>query len=156
MTEFRARVTFETAIALAALAVPAAFFAGPSAAIGVLAAGALTVGNFWWLSRAATATAGPDAAPPQVSGWVFAAGIRFLLLFAAFVALCAGGYAHPVAVVVGLTVLPCALIARGLRDAHNPIPPTPTPPGGGYRAGGARGGRSPLRSINTAFAPPDF
>src|SRR5438034_8109414 len=107
MTEFRARVTLETAIALAALAVPAAVLAGPSAAIGVLAAGALTVANFWWPSRAATA--GPDTPPPQVSGWVFATGIRFILLFAAFAALCAGGYAHPVAVVVGLTVLPCAL-----------------------------------------------
>lgn len=133
MTEFRARVTLETVIALAALAVPAALLAGPSAVVGVLAAGGLTVGNFWWLSRAATA--GPDAAPPQVSGWVFAAGFRFTLLFAAFAALCAGGYAHPVAVVVGLTVLPCALIAGGLRDAYNPIPP-PTP--------------------GAAFAPPDF
>ena len=117
MTEFRTRVTLETAIALAALAVPAAWLAGPSAAIGVLAAGGLTVGNFWWLSRAAPATGGPTAVPPQVSGWIFATGIRFTLLFAALAALCAGGYAHPVAVVVGLTVLPCALIARGLRDA---------------------------------------
>lgn len=115
MTEFRARVTLETAIVLAALAGPAAWLVGPTAAVGVLAAGGLTVGNFWWLSRAAGA---PGGAPPQVSGWVFAAGIRFLVLFAAFAALCAGGYAHPVAVVLGLTVLPCALIVQGLRNAH--------------------------------------
>ena len=137
MTEFRARVTFETAILLVALAVPAAWLGGASALVGVLAAGVLTVANFWWLSRAATPA--PDAVPPQVSGWVFAAGIRFLLLFAAFAALCAGGYAHPVAVVVGLTVLPCALIVGGLRDA---TADRPTAPGGGYRGG-------------AAFAPPD-
>jgi hypothetical protein len=118
MTEFRTRVTRETAIALAALAVPAAWLGGSSGAIGVLAAGALVVGNFWWLSRAAAAAGAPSAAPPQVSGWVFAAGIRFTVLFAAFAVLCAGGYAHPVAVVLGLSVLPCALIVQGLRDAR--------------------------------------
>jgi hypothetical protein len=30
----------------------------------------------------------------------------------------ASGVAHPVGVVAGLTVLPCALIARGLRSAR--------------------------------------
>jgi len=149
MTEFRARVTLETAIVLAALAGLAAWLGGPSAAVGVLAAGGLTVGNFWWLSRVATAAGAPGGAPPQVSGWVFAAGIRFLVLFAAFAALCAGGYAHPVAVVIGLTVLPCALIVQGLRNSTVDLP------GGGYRAGGGRGGRSPLRSIDPAVAPPD-
>jgi hypothetical protein len=118
MSEFRARVTLGAAIALAALAVPTAWLAGPSAAVGVLAAGGLTIGNFWWLSRAAAAAGAPRAAPPQVSGWVFAAGIRFSVLLAAFAALGAGGYAHPVAVVLGLSVLPCALIVQGFRDAR--------------------------------------
>ncbi len=135
MTEFRARVTLETAIVFAALAVPAAWLVGPSAAVGVLAAGGLTVGNFWWLSRAATAAGAPGGVPPRVSGWIFAAGIRFLVLFAAFAALCAGGYAHPVAVVLGLTVLPCALIVQGLRDATTDRLTSPS--GGGYRGGAA-------------------
>jgi hypothetical protein len=112
-SEFRLRVTLETAIAVLALAVPAAWLAGVTAAVGVLAAGALTVGNFWWLSRAAS-VADPDIARARAGSWMLVAGARFLILFAAFAALCAGGYAHPVAVVVGLTVLPCALIARGL------------------------------------------
>src|SRR5437870_7337124 len=130
MSEFRARVTLDTAIALAALAVPAAWLAGWPGAVGVLAAGALVVGNFWWLSRAAATAGAPGGAPPQVSGWVFAAGIRFLVLFAAFAALCAGGYAHPVAVVLGLTVLPCALIVQGLRSSTVDFS---NAPGGGYR-----------------------
>ena len=117
VNELRLRVTAETVVAVAALALPAAWLAGPSAAVGVLAAGVLTVGNFWWLSRAASSAADPGSRP-EVAGWVLGAGARFAVLFAAFAALCAGGYAHPVAVVVGLSVLPCALIAQGLRSAR--------------------------------------
>lgn len=116
-SDLRLRVTLETVVAVVALALPAAWLAGPSAAIGVLAAGVLTAGNFWWLSRAASSAADPDAPRTEVAGWVLGAGARYAVLFAAFAALCAGGYAHPVAVVVGLSVLPCALIAQGLRSA---------------------------------------
>src|SRR5438552_16614024 len=112
--ELRARVTLEAAIAIVALAVPAAWLAGPSAAIGVVAAGALTVGNFWWLSRAAWTASDPAAGRVLAGGWMLATGGRFVVLFAAFAVLCANGWAHPVAVVVGLTVLPCTLIFRGL------------------------------------------
>lgn len=118
VNELRLRVTMETGIAVLALALPAAWLAGPSAALGVLAAGALTIGNFWWLSRAASSAADPNASRPEVASWVLGAGARFVVLFAAFAALCAGGYAHPVAVVVGLSVLPCALIVQGLRSAR--------------------------------------
>ena len=117
-SELRQRVTLETAIAIAALAVPAAWLAGPPAAIGVLAAGLLTIGNFWWLSRAASAAGDPATGRVLAGGWMLLTGARYILLFAAFAGLCAAGYAHPVAVVIGLTVLPCALIFRGLRTAR--------------------------------------
>ena len=117
-SDLRRRVTTATVIAVAALALPAAWLAGPSGALGMLAAGALTVGNFWWLSRAAASAGDPAAPRREVAGWMLGAGARFAVLFAAFAALCAGGYAHPVAVVVGLSVLPCALIAQGLRSAR--------------------------------------
>ena len=113
------RVTRETAIAVGALTVPAAWLAGPSVAVGVLAAGALTVGNFWWFSRAISAAADPADPRSQVGGWMLAAGARLAVLCAVFAALCAGGYAHPVAVVIGLGVLPCALVARGLVSARD-------------------------------------
>ena len=119
ISELRLRVTLETTIAVVALALPAAWLGGASAGIGVLAAGLLTLGNFWWLSRAASAAGASGARRRDLAGWIVAAGARFTVLFAAFAALCAGGYAHPVAVVVGLTVLPCALIARGLRTARD-------------------------------------
>lgn len=114
-SELRLRVTRESAVAVVALALPAAWLGGSPAGVGVLAAGLLTLGNFWWLSRAASASGAARARRRELAGWIAAAAARFTVLFAAFAALCAGGYAHPVAVVVGLTVLPCALIARGLR-----------------------------------------
>ena len=118
VSDLRLRVTVATAIAVAALALPATWLAGPTAAVGVLAAGAFTVGNFWWLFRAASSAADPSAPRTEAAGWILGAGARFAVLFAAFAALCAGGYAHPVAVVVGLSVLPCALVAQGLRSAR--------------------------------------
>jgi hypothetical protein len=123
MSEFRARVTLETSIALALLAGPAAWVAGPSAATGVLAAGGLAIGNFWWLSRAAMSAGASGAPRVHVSGWVLAGAVRLTVLFIAFAVLCAGGYAHPVAVVLGLTVLPCALVVQGLRDARKVAEP---------------------------------
>jgi hypothetical protein len=137
--ELRLRVTRETAVAVVALALPAAWLAGPSGAVGMLAAGALTVGNFWWLARAAAGAGDPAAPRRDVAGWILGAGARFAVLFVAFAVLCAGGYAHPVAVVVGLSVLPCAVIAQGLRSARQAESRT----GGGYRGG-------------AAAAPPDF
>ena len=119
VSELRLRVTRETAVAVVALALPAAWLGGASAGVGVLAAGLLTLGNFWWLSRAASTAAASSVRRREMAGWIVAAGARFTVLFAAFAALCAGGYAHPVAVVVGLTVLPCALIARGLRAGYD-------------------------------------
>jgi hypothetical protein len=117
-SELRLRVTLATAVVVAALALPAAWLAGAPGALGLVAAGALTVGNFWWLSRAAASAGDPAAPRREVAGWIVGAGARFAVLFASFAALCAGGYAHPVAVVVGLSVLPCALIAQGLRSAR--------------------------------------
>ena len=118
VSELRLRVTRETTLAVVALALPAAWLGGASAGAGVLAAGLLTLGNFWWLSRAASAARASGVRRGELAGWIVAAGARFTVLFAALAALCVGGYAHPVAVVVGLTVLPFALVAQGLRPAR--------------------------------------
>jgi len=61
VSELCLRVTRESTIAVVALALPAAWLGGASAGIGVLAAGLLTVGNFWWLSRAAAAAGASGA-----------------------------------------------------------------------------------------------
>jgi hypothetical protein len=46
------------------------------------------------------------------------AGLRFLAFGAACAVLLATGWAHPVALVAGLTALPCALVGHGLRAAR--------------------------------------
>ena len=70
------------------------------------------------MSPRATCSSFPAAPRRDVAGFILGAGARLAVLFVAFAALCAGGYAHPVAVVIGLSVLPCALIAQGLRSAR--------------------------------------
>ncbi|MBI1847226.1 MAG: hypothetical protein HY294_05365 [Candidatus Rokubacteria bacterium] len=110
--ELRAGVCRGAAVAVAALAVAAGAVGGWSALLGVALAGALTILNFWWL------TGGALAAGRQSAGLVLSAGLRFTGLLAAFAAVCASGWAHPVALVAGLVVVPCVVIAQGLRAAR--------------------------------------
>lgn len=117
MSELSVRVTRSSAAATAVLAGLALGLGGPAAGLGVAAAGALMLANFWWLVRNARAVADPGAAP-QRYGWALAAGARFLALLAALVLVLASGIVHPVAFVVGLAVLPGALIVQGLQTAR--------------------------------------
>src|SRR5918996_5837967 len=107
--EVTARVTAATCALVALLAAPAGWLGGPTAALGVLAGGALAVANFRWLvARAVASSAG-------VAGgtWLVGAGLRL----GAFAAACAGllglEWAHPLALLAGLSVLPCAVIVAG-------------------------------------------
>jgi hypothetical protein len=50
--------------------------------------------------------------------WVVTASLRMLAVTGAFGALLATGVIHPVALVIGVTALPCALVARGLYTAR--------------------------------------
>jgi hypothetical protein len=114
-TELVTRVTLESAATVAALAVVAGGVAGLSAALGLLAGGGLAIGNFWWLSGRALALRDLGAANRSAVRWAPAVGVRYMALSAAFAGVFLIGWAHPVAVIVGLTVLPCALVAVGLR-----------------------------------------
>ena len=111
-SKLTARVTLESFGIALALSVPAAWLAGGSAAVGVLAGGALAVLDFRALAARAVAT-GPGAALGLV--WLLAYGARFGLVLLACALLFGGGWAHPVALLVGLTVLPCDLVVHGLR-----------------------------------------
>jgi hypothetical protein len=115
-TELSARVMLESGLATAALGAIAFAVGGAAAGAGVVAAGALTLGNFWWLVRGTAAAAHGRRA--RLALWGLSAGARFLALLAALAVLLASGRVHPVAVVAGLTILPCALVARGLRAAR--------------------------------------
>ncbi len=114
--ELTTRVTLDTCAVVAALAAVAAWLGGAPAGVGVLAGGALAVVNFRWLvARASAATAAGNAA---ASAWLVGAGLRFTVCIVACALLLTTGWVHPIALVAGLTVLPCDLIARGLAGAR--------------------------------------
>ena len=115
-SELTTRVTLDTCVAVGALAALGWWLAGASIGLGVLAGGALAVVNFRWLvARAAIASA---AGGRSAAAWVLGAGLRFTACAVTCGILLAYGWAHPVALVAGFTVLPCDLIARGLASAR--------------------------------------
>ena len=110
------RVTRDVCALGAVLALAAAWLGGVAAALGAAGGAALALGNFRWLvARVAASTGAPGAARTL---WSMTSGIRFVAFAALCAALLASGWAHPVAVVVGLTALPCALVGHGLRAAR--------------------------------------
>lgn len=111
----RSCVTRESALLAGALALAAGWMGGATAALGVLAGAAIAIVNFRWLTSRLTAVLVGEAAG-RVAG--LALGLRLLGVGAACAGLLLSGAAHPVALVVGLTVLPCDLIARGLRSSE--------------------------------------
>ena len=114
--ELTTRVTLDTCAAVAALAALVWWLAGESAGLGVLVGGALAVVNFRWLvARAFVATSTGSA---SAAAWIVGAGLRFVACTVACGILLATGWAHPIALVAGFTVLPCDLIARGLASAR--------------------------------------
>ncbi len=94
------------------------WLAGWPGALGALSGGLLSLGSLHWLSRGVRSTtvflAGGRAHPL----WGIALGLRYTVLFGAVVALLWSGIAHPVALLVGLSVLPPVLIVLGLRERH--------------------------------------
>ena len=115
-SELTTRVTLDTCAAVATLAALAGLVAGSPTGLGVLAGGALAVVNFRWLvARAFVATA---TGSTSAAAWLLGAGLRFAACTAACGLLLATGWAHPVALVAGFTVLPCDLIVRGLASAR--------------------------------------
>ena len=114
--QFLARVTLDTGIAIGALALGAAWIGGATAGVGIFAGGAVGVGSLWWLFRGALAMTGTTF---ERGRWVMTAGVRFAVIAGAIGLVLVSGLAHPVALVAGMTVLPCALVAEGLRWARH-------------------------------------
>jgi hypothetical protein len=115
-SELTWRVTRDVCALGAVLAVIGAWLGGTAGAVGAAGGVLLGVGNFRWLAARVSSASGPPAAARTL--WSIGAGLRFV----AFSVLCAGllaaGWAHPVALVAGLTALPCALVGHGLRAAR--------------------------------------
>ncbi|PYM92712.1 MAG: hypothetical protein DME04_14125 [Candidatus Rokuibacteriota bacterium] len=114
--ELTAQVTLDTCAAVAVLAALGGLVAGAPVAGGVLTGGGLAVFSFRWLvARAAAATAAGGA---PVSAWVIGAGLRFAACMVTCALLLKTGWADPIALVAGFTVLPCDVVVRGLTSAR--------------------------------------
>lgn len=114
-TELKRRVTVVTCVGAVGLAPLVAGLGGGSAAVGILVGSALSVVNFRWLvthADLATARAGATGL------WFVGAGLRITVFLLVAGTLLATGVAHPVAFLAGLSVLPCAVVAQGLRAAR--------------------------------------
>lgn len=114
-TELPRRVTGTLALALAPLSAAAAWLAGPPALLGILAGAGLAWGSFGWVtvgSRRVLASRQGTRVGPL---WILGLGLRHLSLFAGLGALLWSGHVHPVALVVGLSLLPPVLIVEALR-----------------------------------------
>jgi hypothetical protein len=104
-----------TAMAVAMAALPAAWLAGATGAIGVLSGGTLALLSFRLLAaRMAAATSGSAVAAP----WTVLAGVRFAAVSGVAAALFVAGWAHPAAWLVGYSALPVAVVLQGLRLAR--------------------------------------
>lgn len=109
-----ARVTIHALSALAAVAAIAGLVAGLSGFAGAAGAGLIALLNFRWLARGAARAGAPDSPRLALPGL----GLRCLTAFGALALLLAAGWAHPLAALAGLSVLPPVLIVDGLIGAR--------------------------------------
>jgi hypothetical protein len=117
MTERRLTtgVTQQTALAALVAALAGGWLGGAAGALGVLTGGALALLSFRLLAaRMVAVGAGTALAAP----WVLMAGLRFAAVSGAAVALVVAGWVHPVAWLVGYSLLPLAVVTQGLRLAR--------------------------------------
>lgn len=118
IADLAARVTWTGGVTVAAMTVGAWWLAGVSAAAGVGGGGAIALVNFRWLARDVSRATALVAEGQTGVGRISRIGLRQLVTFGALGLLVAQGWAHPVAVGVGLAALPPVLLAQGLLDAR--------------------------------------
>jgi hypothetical protein len=117
MIELRTRITITSGALGGALALAAAYLGGLPAVLGIAAGAMLALGDFWWLAARVGMLLTPEAVWGG-SGWLLATGLRFAVLTAGAALVLVTGVVHPVALVIGFTVLPVVLVAQGLRAAR--------------------------------------
>ena len=103
---------------MAAMTVGAWWLAGVPAAAGVGGGGAIALVNFRWLARDVSRATALVVEGQAGIGRIGRIGFRQLVTFGTLGLLIAQGWAHPVAVGIGLAALPPVLLAQGLLDAR--------------------------------------
>jgi len=110
-SELTARVTLTVPLVVLPLALAGGWLGALPGAVGALAGGALALGSFRLLAARVTG-------PAPATAWVVIAGLRFTAVTATAAVLFAYGWAHPVAVLAGYSVLPVIVVVHGLRLAR--------------------------------------
>jgi len=109
--------------AVCALLVPASIagglLGGWRGSIGVLAGALVSLTSLHWIARSVKSAAGFFAGGRAHPLWVFALGLRYVLLFGAVGLLLTSGVVHPLALMGGLSILPPVLIVAGLQAARS-------------------------------------
>ena len=113
--ELTTGVTQQTAIAVTVTAIAGGWMGGSPGALGVLSGGALGLIGFRLLAARVGALAG---GPATTAPWALLASLRFAVVSGVAALLFVGGWAHPVAWLVGYSALPLALVLQGLRAAR--------------------------------------
>ncbi len=114
--DLTSRVSHDACVLGAALAGPAALLGGLDGALGAAAGAGIAVVNFRWL--AARLTAGLDAGASVGALWTLGALLRWGALAGAVTLALVSGHAHPLGIVLGLSVLPAVVVAHGLAAAR--------------------------------------
>lgn len=108
------RVTLWCVGILLLLCLAGSVYGGVPIVLGVTGGGAVALGNFSWLCRAGRRTAALVAGEARGSlSWIGLA-CRHLVVFLAVVLLLSSKWVDPLAVLLGISVLPPVLIANGL------------------------------------------
>jgi ATP synthase I chain len=118
MADFATRVTRVGAFVVAALAAGAWWLFGAPAAAGVGGGGAVAFLNFRWLARDLGRAFAVVAEGQAGLGRIGRIGLRQVAILGSLAALIVQGWAHPVAVGVGLATLPPVLLVEGLLNAR--------------------------------------
>jgi hypothetical protein len=113
--ELTTGVTQQTAVVVGMAAIAAGWVSGGPGALGVLSGGALGLIGFRLLAGRVRALA---AGPATTAPWALLASLRFAAVSGVAALLFVGGWAHPVAWLVGYSALPLAVVLQGLRMAR--------------------------------------
>ena len=114
-SELTSRVSRHACVLGVALTAPAAWLGGVDGALGAAAGAGIAVGNFRWLASRVTTIA--ETPSTERRFWTLGAALRLAALAAAVTLTLVSGHAHPLAIVVGLSVIPVCVVAQGLRAA---------------------------------------
>ena len=117
--DLTSRVSRDACVLGLVLTGPAAWLGGVDGALGAAAGAGIAVANFRWLaSRVTNVLAGASEQRPVPT---VGAAFRLTALAAAVTLALMSGHAHPLAIVVGLSVIPITVISQGLRAAREDV-----------------------------------